>query len=82
MSQPVYSLSDEFIAQIAKLLQMALLTGTSIADNMRMVQLTPNEDGKLVLAPEYKKNFEASIDKMLAEAEEIKEEMRTTIAQA
>jgi hypothetical protein len=82
MSQPVYSLSDEFIAQIAKLLQMALLTGTSIGDNMRMVQLTPNEDGKLVLAPEYKKNFEASIDKMLAEAEEIKEEMRTTIAQA
>lgn len=61
---------------------MALLTGTSIGDNMRMVQLTPNEDGKLVLAPEYKKNFEASIDKMLAEAEEIKEEMRTTIAQA
>jgi hypothetical protein len=82
MSQPVYNLSDEFIAQIAKLLQMALLTGTSIGDNMRMVQLTPNEDGKLVLAPEYKKNFEASIDKMLAEAEEIKEEMRTTIAQA
>ncbi len=82
MSQPVYNLSDEFIAQIAKLLQMALLTGTSIGDNMRMVQLTPNEDGKLVLAPEYKKNFEASIDKMLAEAEEIKEEMRTTMAQA
>jgi hypothetical protein len=82
MSQPVYNLSDEFIAQIAKLLQMALLTGTSIGDNMRMVQLTPNEDGKLVLAPEYKKSFEASIDKMLAEAEDIKEEMRTTIAQA
>jgi hypothetical protein len=40
MSQPVYNLSDEFIAQIAKLLQMALLTGTSIGDNMRMVQLT------------------------------------------
>jgi hypothetical protein len=82
MSQPVYNLSDEFIAQVAKLLQMALLTGTNIGDNMRMLQVTPNEDGKLALAPEYKKSFEASIEKMLAEAEEIKEEMRSTIAQA
>lgn len=77
-----YNLSDEFIAQVAKLLQMALLTGTNIGDNLRLVQLTPNDDGKLTLTEEYKKSFETSIEKMLAEAEDIKEQMRSTIAQA
>jgi hypothetical protein len=77
-----YNLSDEFIAQLAKLLQMALLTGTNLADNLRLVQVTPNDDGSIVLTDEYKKNFEANIEKMLAEAEDIKEEMRSTIAQA
>ena len=77
-----YNLSDEFIAQLAKLLQMALLTGTNLADNLRLVQVTTNDEQKVVLTEEYKKNFEANIEKMLAEAEEIKEEMRSTIAQA
>lgn len=78
-----FNLSDEFIAQVAKLLQMAMLTGTSIHDNLRLVQVTPStEDGKLVLTDEYKKSFEANIFKMLAEAEDIKEEMRATVAQA
>mgnify|MGYP003341504103 FL=1 len=80
--QQHFNLSDEFIAQVAKLLQMAMLTGTSIHDNLRLVQVTPNEDGKLVLTAEYKKSFEDNILKMLSEAEDIKEEMRSTIAQA
>lgn len=77
-----YNLSDEFIAQLAKLLQIALLTGTNLADNLRLVQVTTNDDGKIVLTDEYKQNFEANIEKMLAEAEDLKEEMRSTIAQA
>ena len=77
-----FNLSDEFIAQLGKLVQMAMLTGTSIYDNLRLVQVTPNEEGKVVLTEEYKKSFEANIQKMLAEAEDIKEEMRSTIAQA
>lgn len=77
-----YNLSDEFIAQLAKLLQMALLTGTNLADNLRLVQVTTNDEQKVVLTEEYKKNFEANIEKMLAEAEDIKEEMRSTIAEA
>ena len=80
MSQQ-FSLSDEFIAQVAKLLQMAMLTGTSIGDNMRMLRVTPNEDAQLVLTEEYKKNFEDSITKMLAEAEAVQETMRNTIVQ-
>jgi hypothetical protein len=81
MSQQ-FSLSDEFIAQVAKLLQMAMLTGTSIGDNMRMLRVTPNEDAQLVLTEEYKKNFEDSITKMLAEAEAVQETMRNTIVQS
>lgn len=77
-----YKLSDEFIAQIAKCLQMAMLTGTSIHDNLRLLELTTDESGKLVVSDEYKKSFEESILKMLSEAEDIKEEMRSTIAQA
>lgn len=77
-----YNLSDEFIAQLAKLLQMALLTGTNLADNLRLVQVTTNDEQKVVLTEEYKKNFEANIEKMLTEAEDIKEEMRSTIAEA
>lgn len=81
MSQQSYNLSDEFIAQLAKLLQMALLTGTNLADNLRLVQVTAN-DGSIFLTDEYRKNFEANIQKMLAEAEEIREEMRSTVAEA
>jgi hypothetical protein len=77
-----FNLSDEFISQVAKLLQLAMLTGTSIHDNLRLVQVIPSEDGKLVLTDEYKKSFEANILKMLAEAEDIKEDMRSTIVQA
>ena len=32
-----YNLSDEVITQIAKLVQLAILTGTDIVDNLRMV---------------------------------------------
>jgi len=75
-----YNLSDEFIAQLAKLLQMALLTGTNLADNLRLVRVSLTEVGTVVLTEEYKKNFEANIEKMLAEAEAIKEDMRSNIA--
>lgn len=81
MSQQ-YSLSDEFIAQLAKLLQLALLTGTNLADNLRLVRVTHTDDGTVVLTEEYKENFEANIQKMLAEVETLKEDMRNTIATA
>lgn len=81
MSQQ-YSLSDEFIAQLAKLLQLALLTGTNLADNLRLVRVTQADDGTVVLTEEYKKNFEANIEKMLAEVETIKEDMRNTVVSA
>ena len=40
-----YKFTDETISHIAKLLQMAILTGTDIIDNLRSVILVSNKDG-------------------------------------
>ena len=59
--------NDEVIAHIAKILQMALLTGTDIIDHLRMVRLT-NEDGELFLDEEYSSVIEGNIQKMIENA--------------
>lgn len=64
--------SDEVIAHIAKILQMALITGTDIVDHLRMVTIE-SEDGQLFLNEEYAENYEANIEKMISEALEKQE---------
>ena len=63
-------LSDNVIAQLVRLLQLAILTGTDISDNLRMVRLTA-EDGVLELDNEYAEEFETNLQKMLSEAENL-----------
>lgn len=59
-------LSDEAIGQIAKIVQVAILTGTDVVDNLRMIEL--KEDNKtLCLTEEYKKAFETNLNKMIQE---------------
>ena len=58
-------LHDTTIAQIVKLIQMALLTGTDVIDHFRMMQLK-EEDNKIVLDEDYLKVFNESIDKMIS----------------
>lgn len=58
-------LHDTAIAQVAKIVQMAILTGTDIVDHLRMVELEENKDGLLTLEREYKEIFDNSIEKML-----------------
>ena len=62
-------LADNTIGQIAKVLQLAILSGTDIVDNLRQMRLV-NEGGKLVLDETYTENFEGNLQKMLAEVEE------------
>ena len=62
------NLHDNTIAQIVKLIQMALLTGTDIVDHLRMMQLSIDENNKILLDSEYKKVFESSIEKMVQNA--------------
>jgi hypothetical protein len=60
-------LNDEVIAHVAKILQLAIITGTDIVDHMRMLVLDKNEN-QLYLNEEYIKNSEANIERMLQEA--------------
>lgn len=57
-------LHDTTIAHIAKVLQVALLTGTDIIDHLRMIELE-EKDGFMHLDSDYEKNHNLSIDKML-----------------
>ena len=82
MSQPAFKLSDEFIGQVAKLVQLGILTGTNVVDHLRLVRVTSEDGQELVLTSEYRQHFDANIEKMLAEVEQIKEEMQSTVAQA
>ena len=67
-------LHDTAIAQIAKIVQMAILTGTDIVDHLRMVELEVNKDGLLKLEKEYKEIFDSSIEKMLTNVNSQSEE--------
>tara|TARA_B100000214_G_C23741164_1_gene523317 strand:- start:34 stop:270 length:237 start_codon:yes stop_codon:yes gene_type:complete len=57
-------LSDAVIGHVAKTLQVALITGTDIVDNLRLLEMTV-EDGELVLTPECSENFENNLEEML-----------------
>jgi len=61
--------SDETIAAIAKLIQIAILTGTDIVDNLRLVEFTVNE-GLLVPTDEFSNRLESNVSEMLTFAEE------------
>ena len=64
-------LSDEVIAHVAKLLQLAILTGTDIVDHLRTISLDVDDERKLLYLNEgYSVNSEENIQKMLSQAEE------------
>ena len=64
-------LNDEVIAHVAKLLQLAILTGTDIVDHMRLIRLVQGKDDELILDLEYSKNAEVNIQKMLDDVDEL-----------
>ena len=61
-------LSDDTIGKIAQALQMALLTGTDVVDNLRSIRLV-NNNGLLDPCPEFLATWESNIQKMIEEAE-------------
>ena len=65
-------LNDTVIAHIAKLLQIGILTGTDIVDQLRTIRLQ-HEDGELFLDTNYSKNADANIEKMLSKANKLTE---------
>ena len=70
-----YTLSDGAIAQIAKVLQVAILTGTDITDNLRLMRFVQTDQGKLTLDPEYENSFNKNLEKMLEDVQNITEDV-------
>ena len=61
-------LSDQSISLIAKALQVAILTGTDVVDNLRMIRFETDNENKLVPTGEYAAEFNKSIDALMEEA--------------
>ena len=64
-----YPLSDEVIGHVAKTLQIALITGTDIVDNLRLIRLVEHE-GQLVLSPDCAENFEQNVNSLIEDLPE------------
>ena len=65
-TEETYTLADSAIAQIAKLIQVAILTGTDIVDHLRTLRMVKTDLG-LVLEPAYQENFENNLVRMMEE---------------
>ena len=63
-------LSDDSIGTIAKLLQIAILTGTDIVDNLRTVTFAVSDD-KLVPTQQFLDSLNKSIEGMIQRQQEI-----------
>ena len=64
-----FNLSDTAIAHLAKVLQVAILTGTDISDNLRQFELTEDANGNLTVSENYVTIFNDNLEKMLEELE-------------
>ena len=65
----IYSFGNSTISTIAKTLQLAILTGTDIVDNLRQIEVQENENGVLEVTPNYNSQFEHWVAQMLEELE-------------
>ena len=63
MDRKVFRLSDNVIAQIVRLIQLGILTGTDVSDHFRQIVMEPGKkEGYLDLTPEYIKKEQQDID--------------------
>ena len=62
------TLTDNAISHIAQLVQVAILTGTDIVDNLRAAQFV-DKNGQIDISPDYYENFNSNIQKMLSDAD-------------
>ena len=61
-------LDDKVIGHIAKVLQVAIITGTDVVDNLRALELAvDNDTGKVTVDNAYLKSFENNVNAMIAE---------------
>lgn len=58
-----FTLTDNAIARVVDLLQLALLTGTDVVDNLRTLRLTPDGD-KLTISDADNDNFVSAVARL------------------
>tara|TARA_R110000787_G_scaffold110204_2_gene218852 strand:+ start:161 stop:424 length:264 start_codon:yes stop_codon:yes gene_type:complete len=68
-----YNLDDNVISEIARLLQVALLTGTDIIDNLRTIRVERVGD-TMTLHEGYVDSQTENIERMLSEASTLAQE--------
>lgn len=75
----VYKLSDDVIAALGKLLQLAILTGTDVTDWFRMIQVTPDPDdcSRLVISDEYRTILDNQISELEKQADSLMEKIES-----
>ncbi len=73
----VYKLSDDVIAALGKLLQLAILTGTDVTDWFRMIEVTPDrqDPSRLVVDDGYRARLDQQIEELERKAHTIIEEL-------
>tara|TARA_A100001391_G_scaffold164782_1_gene124544 strand:- start:236 stop:472 length:237 start_codon:yes stop_codon:yes gene_type:complete len=72
MAKKIYRLDDEVVAEVARSLQRALLTGTDIVDHIRAIELNvARGSNRIVLSEEYLDRTQANDQRMVDEAEEL-----------
>lgn len=64
------TLSDHAIVRIVDLLQLALLTGTDIIDNLRTLRLTLEHD-KLIISDDDNRAFNEAVQRLSDKADEL-----------
>ena len=69
----ILKLSDNTISQIAKCVQIAILTGTDIVDHLRQLEMCES-DGLINVTEGYLSIFNENIEKMIQEASATAEE--------
>jgi len=72
MAKKTYKLDDEVVAEVARSLQRAMLTGTDIVDHIRAIELNVERGGdKILLSPAFLKRTQLNDDRMVDEAKEL-----------
>jgi len=67
-----YKLSDSSISQIVQLLQLGILTGTDITDQIRTLRLSINESKtELVPSEDFLEMFKENIEKLQEAADNL-----------
>ncbi len=66
----IYTLSDQSIVRVVDLLQLALLTGTDIIDNLRTLRLTVDGD-KLIITDDDNQAFLDAVRRLSDKADEL-----------